>query len=399
MSPLRILHVSVGLESGGAEMVLYKLVSRTDRSRFEPHVVSLTDEGPQIGRRLKEANIPVTALGFRRGAPNPNLVVQLIRTIRKLRPQLVQTWMYHADLVGGVAGLFVRGVPIIWGLHNSHFDSKRAKRSLLRVITMNCYLSHWLPTRIVCCSEAVKVIHEDLGYAAAKLHTIPNGLDTEEFVPAPDAASSLRRELNVPPNTPLIGYIARWDPQKDHATFLKAARQLAQQRSDVHFLLCGAGMDASNLALARLTTAAGLGNRLHLLGIRNDVPRVTAGLDVASCASSYGESFALVLGEAMACGVPVVSTNLPGPASVIGEEGLIVPVGDTSAMAVAWRDALGMTPEERRNLGIRARQRIVENFSIQKMVNGYESLYTQVAERAGIGTASKTDVSLPAGTR
>jgi glycosyltransferase involved in cell wall biosynthesis len=394
MTSLRILHVSVGLESGGAETVLYKLASRTDRSRFEPHVVSLTDEGPQIGRRMREANIPLTALGFRRGSPNPNLVLRLIREIRRVRPQLVQTWMYHADLVGGLAGQFVRGVPIIWGLHNSNFDPNRAKRSLLRVIAINRYLSRWLPTRVVCCSEAVKTIHANLGYDAAKLHTIPNGLDTDEFIPIPNAASILRRELNVAPDTILIGYVARWDPQKDHATFLSAAKQLAQQRSDVHFLLCGAGMDASNSELARLAAGANLGDRLHLLGLRNDVPVVTAGLDVASCSSSYGESFALVLGEAMACGVPVVSTNLPGPASVIGEEGWVVPVGDAPAMAAAWRDALGMRLEERRALGIRARQRILENFSIQKMVEGYESLYTEVAG-AGLDTAPKAGVVAP----
>ncbi|HET9218153.1 MAG TPA: glycosyltransferase, partial [Terriglobia bacterium] len=171
MMPLRILHVSVGLESGGAEMMLYKLVSRTDRSRFESHVLSLTDEGPLIGERLKRAQVPLTTLGFRRGAPHPGLVFGLVRALRAIKPDLVQTWMYHADLVGGLAGQFVRGVPIVWGLHNSHFDPSRAKRSLLTVIAANRHLSRWLPTRIVCCSEAVREIHAELGYDAGKLYT------------------------------------------------------------------------------------------------------------------------------------------------------------------------------------------------------------------------------------
>lgn len=377
MTPFRILHVSVGLESGGAEMMLYKLASRTDRSRFEPHVLSLTDEGPLIGARLRQARIPLTTLGFRRGAPHPGLVLQLIRAMRRVQPQLVQTWMYHADLVGGIAGQFVRGLPIIWGLHNSDFDPKLAKRSLLRVIAANRHLSRWLPTRIVCCSEAVRTIHAGLGYDAAKLYTIPNGLDTDEFLPSPSAPAQLRRELNVAPDTPLVGYVARWDPQKDHAMFFRAAKQLAQEQPQVHFLLCGAGMDASNSDLGRLAAEANLGNRLHLLGLRSDAPQVTAGLTVASCCSSYGESFALVLGEAMACGVPVVSTNLPGPASVIGGEGWIVPVGNASAMVSAWRYVLAMTPQERAERGAQARRRIIESFSVQKMVDGYEALYME----------------------
>jgi glycosyltransferase involved in cell wall biosynthesis len=290
--------------------------------------------------------------------------------------------MYHADLVGGLAGRFVRGVPVIWGLHNSNFDPTRAKRSLLRVIAVNRRLSRLLPTRIVCCSEAVRTIHADLGYDVAKLHTIPNGLDTDEFMPNTQVRSELRAELKIPPEAPLVGYIARWDTQKDHAMFLNAAARLARERIDVHFLLCGAGMTAGNAELAPIVEAANLGGRLHLLGLRSDIPRVTAALDVAACCSSYGESFALVLGEAMACGVPVVTTNLPGPASVVGEEGWIVPIGNAAAMASTWNQMLALTAGERAELGSRARRRIVENFSLQKMVERYERLYTDVAAGA-----------------
>jgi glycosyltransferase involved in cell wall biosynthesis len=228
----------------------------------------------------------------------------------------------------------------------------------------------------------VRTIHADLGYDASKLHTIPNGLDTDEFMPNTRVRSEVRAELKIPPEAPLVGYIARWDPQKDHAMFLNAAVRLARERSDVHFLLCGAGMTTGNAELAPLVAGANLGGRLHLLGLRSDVPRVTGALDLAACCSSYGESFALVLGEAMACGVPVVTTNLPGPASVVGEEGWIVPIGNAAAMASAWNQMLTLTAGERVECGSRARQRIIENFSIQKMVERYERLYTDVAAQA-----------------
>ncbi|HET9216806.1 MAG TPA: glycosyltransferase, partial [Terriglobia bacterium] len=223
------------------------------------------------------------------------------------------------------------------------------------------------------------------------LYTIPNGVDTGEFVPDTGAASAVRDELKIPSGTPLIGYIARWDPQKDHATFINAAKLLAHERPDVHFLLCGAGMAAGNAELASLLAGSNLHGRLHLLGLRSDVPRVTAALDIASCSSSYGESFALVLGEAMACEIPVVTTNLPGPASVIGEEGWIVPVGDAAAMVSAWREMLSLPPAERTERGRRARRRIIENFSVQRMVDRYEQLYTEVSgsERLRVPAAAR----------
>jgi len=299
--------------------------------------------------------------------------------------------MYHADLVGGLAGKVVRQLPVIWGLHNSDLDPKLAKRSLLSIVAANRRFSRWLPARIVCCSDVVRTIHANLGYDPTKLHTIPNGLDTDEFVPNSTAPVELRRELKVHPDTELVGYIARWDPQKDHPMFFGAAGRLAKVRPNVHFVLCGAGMDAANVELGRLVANANLGGRLHLLGLRSDVPYVTAGLTVASCCS-FRESFALVLGEAMSCGIPVVSTGLPGPASVVGDEGWIVPIGNASAMASAWQAALEMTPTEREERGKRARRRIVETFSIQKMVDRYESLYTEIASGARFDSATRTGV-------
>src|SRR5688572_19710823 len=173
--------------------------------------------------------------------------------------------------------------------------------------------------------------------------------------------------------------------------FLNAARLLARERPDVHFLLCGAGITAGNAELASLVTGANLDGRLHLLGLRSDVPRVTAALDIAACSSSYGESFALVLGEAMACEIPVVTTSLPGPASVVGEEGWIVPVGDAPAMVSAWRQMLAMSSAERTEHGRRARRRIIENFSVQRMVDRYEQLYTEVSgpERLRVSAAAR----------
>ena len=295
---MKVLHVTTGLENGGAENLLARLVARMDRDRFTNSVVSLTDAGPELGDRIRCEGVLLECLGFRRGIPNPLLVPRLAGCINRLRPDIVQTWMYHADMVGALAQRFVRGdILLIWGLHNTVLDAGKSKRQTVGVTQLNARLSRRYPNRIVCCSEAVREDHAALGYAPEKMHVILNGIDTEEFVPDTSASVWLRTELRLAPETPLIGLVARYDPQKDHETFFRAAGLLHKTRPDVHFVLCGQGITPENSVIKTMIQRHGVADVSHLLGRRRDTARVTAALDAATCCSSFGESFALVLGE------------------------------------------------------------------------------------------------------
>ncbi len=379
----KLLFITTGLESGGAEMSLYKLVTRMDKARFDCSVVSLTDAGPSLGARIQAEGIPLHCLGFRRGLPDPRMVTRLARYIAETKPDLIQTWMYHADLVGALAAGLTRRLgrlkaPVVWSVHTTNLVRGKTKAQTLLVVGLNSRLSHRFASRVLCCSEAAREAHLDLGYRADTLQVIPSGIDTAEFVPDLSARDAVRRELALSPTAPLIGLSARFDPQKDHATFFQAAGLLHQVRPDAHFLLWGVGIVPENNQLMHWVKDAGLERQTHLLGLRPDTARLTAALDAATCCSSYGESFALVVGEALACGIPTVSTDMLGPVTLMGGCGWVVPVKDPQALSAAWQEMLSLAPDLRQQRGNAARMQIEQNFSLRKTVQSYEAFYAQM---------------------
>ena len=254
--PLSILYVVTGLFRGGAELMLYRLLSRLDRTRFTPQVVSLLDHGP-VSREIQALGIHVRSLGMKQGIPNLAVVLRLVRWLRQDPPDMMQTWMYHADLVGGLAARLVGNIPVAWGIRNSNLSPETSSRLTHLTVKTCAILSRWLPDRIVCCSEAVREIHAATGYVAKKMMVIPNGYELDTFRPDSEARASVRKKLGVSDDTAVVGMIARFDPQKDHRTFIRAAQLLHHNRPDVHFLLCGNGVTWENQELVRWIDEAG----------------------------------------------------------------------------------------------------------------------------------------------
>ncbi len=377
---IRVVHIITGLDTGGAELMLYRLVTSLEPATFACSVVSLTDLGPTAAK-LRAAGVPVRALGMRRGVPDPCAVPRLARWLRAVVPDVVQTWMYHADLIGGLATWLAGRPPLAWGLRQSTLDPRTSKRGTIWTARACAALSRRLPMRIVCCSEASRRVHVALGYAPEKMVVIPNGFDLARFRPDLAARAAVRAELGVPPEAPLVGLVARWDPQKDHRTFVAAAARLRAARPDAHFLLCGDGITWENPALAGWLAAAGLREGVHLLGPRDDLPRLTAALDVACSASAYGEGFSNVLGEAMACGVPCVATDVGDAAHIVGATGRVVPPRQPVALSAAIEQVLALAPATRAALGHAARARVEAHFSLAACAARYAALYTALARR------------------
>lgn len=376
--PLRVCHVISGLNVGGAETMLARVVERTDRARFTPEVVSLTDAGP-LSERIQAAGVPVKALGMRRGIPDPSGTVRLARYFRRNPPDVVQTWLYHGDLVGGLAARLAGIRAVAWCVQNSDLSLQGSRKTTIATAKMCARLSRSVPRKIVCVSERAKGIHVALGYDASKFVIIPNGVDAEIFRPDPFARTTLRSEWGIPDHAPIIGMAARFDPQKDHATFLAAASRLSGELPvefpAVRFVLCGAGVTSDNPELTAAIAAANLTGRVLLLGVRNDTPRVFTAFDIAALSSRFGEAFSLYLGEAMACGVPVVATDVGDSAFLVGDTGRIVPPAAPDALASAWAELLRGGPELRQELGASARRRVTENFSLSETVRLYAELH------------------------
>ncbi len=372
-----IIHIITSLHVGGAEMMLYKLLSRLDE--FESQVICLQDEGP-IGERItNELGIRTRYLHMR-ASRLPLQFWRLVAWLRQDRPALVQTWMFHADLIGGLAATFAGRPPVVWNVRNIVLDTTSTKRSTVWTIRLCGRLAKRVPTRIIFNSTKALDLHTPLGYPPASSMVIPNGFDTTTFRPDPIARQALRRELNLSDSQPLIGFVARFHPQKDHRNFVQAADHIQREQPDAHFLLCGAAMTWDNTTLAGWIDQHDLRSNFHLLGQRDDTPRINAALDVMML-SSRAEGFPNVVGEAMACGVPCVVTDVGDAAMIVDDTGRGVPPADSLALAEACLDLLRLPPDERQALGNAARHRIETNYSLPVIVERYQDLYTSLLNR------------------
>jgi glycosyltransferase involved in cell wall biosynthesis len=375
-TPIRVAHVIAGLGVGGAEMSLLKLLTALDRDEFPAEVISLTGDAP-LGERIRLLGIPVHALDLAPGRPDPRLVLRLAAQLRRSQPDLVQTWMYHADFIGGLAARLAGSPPVVWNVRHTFTNMDAFKPGTRLVVRLNAHLSRSLPARIVCNAEAGRASHAAIGYDAAKMVVIPNGFDLDAFRPDPQARRDVRRELGLGEGTPLVGLCARFHPDKDHHTFFRAAALLHARLPDVHFLLWGKGVDEDNPAISAWLDEGDLRGVARLLGPRDDSPRLAAALDVAAL-SSASEAFPTVVGEAMACEIPCAVTDVGDAADIVGETGRVVPPGDPAALAEAWQSLLALPAAERRALGQQARQRVFARFDLKQTAAAYARLYRDI---------------------
>jgi glycosyltransferase involved in cell wall biosynthesis len=373
---VKIVHLITDLDTGGAEMMLSKLLSAMDRRRFPSTVVSLLEPGP-IAPRIRDLGIPVHTLGMSRGRPSARGLVRLRRLLAEERPAVLQTWMYHANLLGLVAGWASPVGHTVWNIRSASLNLRGYSRSTPWAIRAGAVLSR-SPSAVVINSAVGQGGHAALGYRPRRWAVIPNGFDLERFGPDPSARRSLRQELGVPGDAPLIGLAGRHHPMKDHATFFRAAVLLLKRHPQVHFVVAGRDIVPGNPALSGLMEGPTATASVHLLGERTDMPRIMAGLDVFTSSSAYGEGFPNVVGEAMACGVPCVVTDVGDSAAVVGETGAVVPPRDADALAEAWARLVEAGADGRRRLGEAARQRVRDNYSLERVAGLYEALYSSL---------------------
>lgn len=374
--PWRVLHVISGLPTGGAENTLLKLLSTMDRAEFEPVVLSLRDHGT-MGSRIEEQGIRVLDLDIRGSLPTLNAIWRLRKIMNQVRPEIIQGWMYHGNIASWLAGHMMPGnVPVVWSIHHTIHDLKEEKPTTGLAIRLGARLSS-TPCRIIYVATVSARLHERFGYNPSRTVVLPNGFDCDQFRPSTEARAGLRREIGVAEETTLVGMVARHHPVKDHANFLRAAGMLAAQRTRVEFVLVGKGLDPGNGNILQAIGRQGPGLRVHLLGERHDIPYITAGLDIAT-SSSCSEAFPIVVGEAMACGIPCVVTDVGESSAIVGDTGIVVPPKDSAALAAGWMKLLDLGQEQRVRLGASARQRVVKHYSIASIARQYESMYREM---------------------
>lgn len=371
-----ILHVISGLKVGGAEMALHGLIVAA-RGGADRHVVaSLSAEGG-MRARFEQAGIELLVFDFRR-RPLSSLV-GLFKAMRRTRPDVVQTWMYHADLIGGLLARLAGCRKIIWGIRRTAVNTDaRGRPGWLPALCAK--LSFFIPSVIVCVAEAARRAHVHIGYDGARMQVVPNGFDMARLVAGAEQRQRVRSEHGIGAAAVAVGYLGRFHPDKDAANFVQAAGLAARQCERAHFLMVGRDINGANAQLMAWIEATGFADRFSLLGERSDVPACLAAMDLF-CLSSRTEGFPNAVGEAMAMGLPCVVTDAGDAALLVGDTGSVVPIADPQALAGAMLALLGMSAPQRAALGQRARARIAQEYTIQRTCERFGLIYRQLTTK------------------
>lgn len=374
---MKVLHIITGLGLGGAEMMLYKLLSSMDQPENTAEVISLSPNDV-MGDRISELGIKVHTLDMKGGLPTPKGILKMSRLIKAFQPDVVQTWMYHADLLGGVTAKLVSKSKIVWNIRQGDLEYRNVKLHTYITAKLCAWLSPFVPNAILTNSHKARENHVKVGYKDKKFNVIPNGFDIDLFKPSSNAEQSLRRELGLGTDTKIIGTVGRFHHQKDFKNFVDASKLIAESFPKAHFCMCGANLDTDNDELMTWIKDAGVQEYIHLLGRRDDIYNVVAAFDIFVSSSSCGEAFGNVIGEAMTCGTPCVVTNVGDSAIIVGNTGRVIERENSTLLAEAVIDLLSLSEEEFLEEEKLARERIVENYSLPAIASRYGNFYQQL---------------------
>lgn len=371
---MKVMHIITGLNNGGAEGVLFRLCKHDKKN--EHIVISMMDMG-KYGSMLLESGIEVVCLNLSPGRVTLAGIRKLYKIIKQNKPDVVQTWMYHADLIGGVIAKFAGVKNIFWNIRHTTLEAGHSKKSTIYIAKLCALLSYFIPKKIVCCANKAVEIHSALGYSKKKMQVIANGFELDRLVIDQQLGESIRTELALDSGCFVFGMVGRYDPQKDHVTLLEALSILREKEIEFKCLLIGRDLDENNLVLSNEIKRLNLKDNILLLEQRSDIPAIMNALDIHILSSSFGEAFPNVLAEAMACGTPCVTTDVGDAAVIVGSTGWVVPPSSPQSLAEAVIKACNER-NNRKEWGFRqelARKRVVENFSIENMINLYHQVW------------------------
>jgi glycosyltransferase involved in cell wall biosynthesis len=373
---MKILHLIVGLEIGGAELMLKRMLEAQKKNAcFYNIVVSLTTLGP-VGKQLQLNGIEVHSFEMNSKLMTPFIILKLIKLIKKSSVDLVQTWMYHADLIGGLAAKISGTCPVVWGIRSTKIP-QGFFNSTYWLIRICASFSNWLPNKIVCCADAARREHESLGYISNKMVVISNGYNFSFFDNQRNSRSKARSKIGYSDRDVVIGTVGRFDPLKDFNNFILAAEKLSNNFAHAKFLMIGRNVDWSNLQLSDWIKSKGLEDKFTLLGEKLDIPFYLSAMDIF-CMSSISEGFPNSVVEAMAIGLPCVVTKAGDVNKIIHDKSFVVPVSDSSALSKALLRMCRMKSKTRQLIGESNKKKVRLEFEINNTSKQYETLYKSI---------------------
>ena len=374
-----VLHVITAMNVGGAETMLCKYLENNSKNGTKHVVLSLMKPGPKAAG-IKALGIPVYTLGMKHWLPGPLEALRLVRLVNIIGPDLLHGWMYHGNLAASFAHAFSpSNVPLVWNVRHSLADPKKETWRTRWLLKLSAAISQ-RPSAIVYNSAAAAVQHRDVGYSPKNTAVLPNGFDFDLFRPNGEARKRLNLEYGIDPNAVIVGKVARLHPMKDHGMLVKAVALAREQGHDLHLLMVGEGLATPPQELQDQINSLLPAHRVTLIGARSDVADLLPGLDILALASAWGEGFPNVIGEALACQVPVVATDVGDSALIVGDSGVIVPPGDAEAFANALVKMSELGPQGRKALGFAGRNRGKENYGLKEISARYDKLHSDLIE-------------------
>ncbi len=369
----RVLQLITGLGVGGAEMMLLKVLRASTDGQFDFLVVSVLAPGP-VAQQIEELGIPVRTLGLSGPAGSIGAVKRLRLILNEYKPAAMQCWMYHAMIIGMFASGKKPSPPYIWSVRNA-LSAKL--KPLTSVLMRLCARYSDRPKSIVFNSKLSLEQHVAAGYRRDRSIVIANGFELDRFHHDPEARKAVRSRFGLADEEFVFGRVARYHSDKDYPTLIAACAKVAAEVPNARFLLCGDGVDSSNPELVDAITKAGIENRVILTG-RVSTSEVMPALDV-TVSSSVTEGFPNVLGEAMACEIPCVTTDAGDSAEIVGVTGFVCPSSDPTALAEAMIRMAQLPVEERERMGRAAREKVASEYEIGAVVAQYQKLYREAA--------------------
>lgn len=371
---MKVLHITLGLGNGGAEGALYRLIKH---DKLNEHVViSIMGDGV-YGGLLREIGVNVCSLDVPQGRIQLTVAFTLYKLIRKFKPDVVQTWLYHADLLGGFIARLAGVKAVVWGIRHSNLDKRLNSRLIIYIAKISAILSRIIPKKIISCSAKAAEVHIDMGYNKAKMNVIPNGYDLSKLKFSHKGRIINRRLWGIKDDDFVFGMVGRWNPLKDHANLIKALEniQVSKTRS-IKCVLVGPGIDDSNTELTALINKYKLNHVISLMGPTSDINEVMSAFDALVLPSS-GEAFPNVVAEAMACSTPCIVTDVGDASLIVNKYGWVVPPVDHIALSVAMEKLIYLQDnhESWAELKENCRKRIEDDFSIEKMVSRFDKVW------------------------
>lgn len=364
---MKIIHVIIGLNVGGAELMLKRLVEGLSEHEGVKHsIISLTDLGI-VGEQLQDLGVNVVALGMTGFFNLPRTFLRLRGELENQKPDIVQTWMYHADFLGGLAARSLGFRKIVWGVRNTYLESSGRVNYIFRRLCG--FLSYFLPKEIIYVSNSAKDQHQISGYNTKIGKVINNGFDTDKYKYNKSSRHKSRSLMRVKEEDFVVLSIGRYTEAKDHSSFINAILLAVKENSQIKACLVG-----RDICLDRFGLTDNEKENFIVLGQRDDIEHILCAADVF-CLHSITEGFPNVLGEAMSVGIPCISTDVGDAALMLNDDRYVVNPKDVQGLAEKIVLMSRLTGEQRNIIGSRNRERVKQFFSLEKILSEYLLVY------------------------